>query len=508
MAVRVSETETKYEAPSGTALPLLAGLLEDLPEVTGTTGPEDQHLDAEYYDTGDLRLLRVGITLRRRTGGDDAGWHLKLPAGPQTRQEVRLPGGSPAVPAELAALVLVHTRGRPLRPVARIVTTRRRLILLGGGGRSLAEVAADEVRAQTMGGTTTVSQWHELEVELTGGDRRLLTAVDGVLRGDGLRPAAHAAKLERALDREPAGPASEPELTPATPAGQVVLAYLRAQAGRLTALDPLVREDEPDSVHQMRVTTRRLRGTLRSFRRVLPRAATGQLSAELKWLGGLLGEARDREVLPAHLLAATRDIPVQNLVGPVRARIQAHFAPMGAAARAEVLDALGSARYFALLDELDRLLAAPPDGPDAGRPAAAVLPAAVHRTYRRAARRMRRAWRLPPGRRQDAALHEARKAARQARYAAEAVVPVAGRPARRFARQMKHVQSVLGDHQDAVLAGEVARQLGVSAHLAGENAFSYGLISERESGSRARLRARARKVWRKASRRKYRRWTM
>jgi hypothetical protein len=73
---------------------------------------------------------------------------------------------------------------------------------------------------------------------------------------------------------------------------------------------------------------------------------------------------------------------------------------------------------------------------------------------------------------------------------------------------MKHVQSVLGDHQDAVLAGEVARQLGVSAHLAGENAFSYGLISERESGSRARLRARARKVWRKASRRKYRRWTM
>ena len=506
MAVRVNETETKYEAPSGTALPLLAELLEDLPAVTGTTIPEDQHLEAEYYDTADLRLLRAGITLRRRSGGDDAGWHLKLPAGPQTRQENRLPGTSPDVPEELAGLVRAHTRGQPLRPVARIATTRRRLILLGSQGRSLAEVAADEVHSQTLGGTTTMSQWHEVEVELTGGDRELLAAVDGILRGDGLRPAAHAAKLERALGREPAGTATRPKLTPASPAGQVLLGYLRPQAGQLMALDPRVRQDEPDSVHQMRVTTRRLRSGLRSFRRVLPKAGTQQLDAELKWLGGVLGEARDREVLPARLLAATEDLPVQDLVGPVRARIRAHFAPMGAAARAEVLSALDSGRYFALLDELDLLLARPPAGPDAGRPAGEVLPAAVRRAYRKTARRMRDAWPTPPGPRQDTALHEARKAARQARYAAEAVIPVTGRPARRFARQMKKVQSVLGLHQDAVLAGEVARQLGMSAHLAGENAFSYGLLSEHESDARARLRAQAREVWRKASRRKYRAW--
>jgi CHAD domain-containing protein len=506
MAVRVSETETKYEVPSGTALPLLAELLEDLPEVTGTTSPEDQHLEAEYYDTKDLRLLQAGITLRRRTGGDDAGWHLKLPAGPQTRQEFRLPGGLPAVPGELADMVRVHTRGRPLGPVARIVTTRRRLLLLGDGGRSLAEVAADEVRTQTLGDTTTVSQWHEVEVELTGGDRKLLAAVGGILRADGLRPAAHAAKLERALGREPAGPASRPEPTPASPAGQVVLAYLHEHADRLAALDPQVRQDEPDSVHQMRVTTRRLRSALRSFRQVLPKSATQQLDAELKWLGGVLGEARDREVLPAHLLAAARDLPVENLIGPVQARIQAHFAPMNAAARAEVLNALDSGRYFALLDELDQLLAKPPGGPEAGQPAAKVLPAAVRRSYRRAARRMRRAWLTPPGPRQDAALHEGRKAVRRTRYAAEAVIPVAGRPARQFARRMKQVQSVLGDHQDAVLAGEVARQLGMSAHLAGENSFSYGLLHEHESQSRARLRAEAREAWRKASRHEHRDW--
>jgi CHAD domain-containing protein len=167
---------------------------------------------------------------------------------------------------------------------------------------------------------------------------------------------------------------------------------------------------------------------------------------------------------------------------------------------------LGSARYYALLDELDRLLDEPPGGPEAAAPAAEVLPPAVRRVYRKAARRMRRAWHTPAGPRQDAALHEGRKAVRRARYAAEAVIPVAGRPARRFAGQMKRVQSVLGEHQDAVLAGQVARQLGMSAHLAGENAFSYGLLQEHESQSRARLRSRARKVWRKASRRRHRDW--
>lgn len=504
--MRVSEIETKYEAPSGTALPMLAELLEDLPEVTSTTSPEEQHLDAEYYDTEDLRLLRAGITLRRRTGGDDAGWHLKLPSGLHTREEIRLPAGGADVPAELAEMVRVHTRGEPLRPVARIATTRRRLILIGENGRSLAEVAADDVRSQTLGDTTTVSQWHEVEVELTGGDRRLLTAADEMLRRDGLRPAVHAAKLERALGRDGAAPAAAPELGPTSPAVQVVLAYLREQTGRLQALDPLVRRDEPDSIHQMRVTTRRLRSTLQSFRRVLPRKDTQHLAAELKWLAGLLGEARDREVLPEHLLAATRQVPAPNLVGPVRARIQAHFAPGSAAARAEVQTALGSARYFALLDELDKLLAVPPSGPEAKRPSSEVLPAAVGRSYRRAARRMRRAGHTPPGPRQDAALHEARKAVKRTRYAAEAVIPVSGKPARRLARRMKRVQSVLGEHQDAVIAGEVARQLGMSAHLAGENAFSYGLLHELEADGRARLRAQAGKAWRKASRRKYRDW--
>jgi inorganic triphosphatase YgiF len=197
MAVNMNESETKYDAPAEAALPRLDGL----PQVASTSGPDEERLEAEYYDTDDLRLIRAGITLRRRRGGDDAGWHLKLPLGADTRREIRLPLGRAGrrVPGELDELVRVHTRGRPLRPIARITTRRRRLVLLDRAGESLAKVAADDVSAQTLGDTTTVSRWHEVEVELAGGDRGLLKAADELLRRDGLRRAGRSAKLERAL---------------------------------------------------------------------------------------------------------------------------------------------------------------------------------------------------------------------------------------------------------------------------------------------------------------------
>jgi CHAD domain-containing protein len=498
MPVNVNETEVKYDAPAGAGLPGL----DRLPRVAGTWGPQEQVLEAEYYDTGDLRLIRAGITLRRRSGGHDDGWHLKLPLGGRTRREIRRsPGGAEGqVPGQLAGLVRVHTRGAPLAPVARMITTRQRLILLDEAGESLAEVAADDVAAQTLGPATATSRWQELEVELTGGDRRLLRAADELLRHDGLRPAGRSAKLTRALGDRLPRPDNPPPLTVSAPAGQVVLAYLRVHAERLKALDPLVRLDEPGAVHQMRVASRRLRSTFRSFGRVLPRDATSGLAADLKWLGGVLGAARDGEVLDAHLRSRLRQAPVELRIGPVKARIHGHFASVRAAARTELLAALDSERYFALLDDLDGLLASPPLTAQAARPAAEVLPAAARRARRQLNRRMRRAWRTAPGQARKQALHEARKAARRARYAAEAMAPAIGGKAARFARRMKQVQSVLGEHQDSVIAGAAARDLGIGAHQAGENAFSYGLLCERDTCDGERLQAEARRIWQKAAR--------
>src|SRR5215471_16084355 len=499
MALNQTETETKYDAPANAALPGL----ERLPQVAAVRGPAEQRLEAEYYDTADLRLIRAGITLRRRSGGDDAGWHLKLPAGADTRREIRRPLGSAArpVPGELAGLVRAHTRDAPLRSVARIATARRRLILLDQAGESLAEVAADDVSAQTLGTTTALSRWQEVEVELTGGDRSLLGAADKLLRRDGLRPAGRAATLERALSGWLPKAPNRPAPTASSSAGEVVLAYFQAQTETLTALDPVVRLDEHDAVHQMRVAARRLRSTLRSFRDVLAPADTRGLAAELHWLGGVLGAARDGEVLADQLETGLRRAPVELRLGPVQARIQGHFASVRAAARTELLAALDSERYFSLLDDLDALLNAPPYTARAGQPAASVLPAAARRARRQMDRRMRRAWQAAPGPARNEALHRARKSARRARYASEAMVPAIGGKARRFVRQMKRVQSVLGEHQDSVIARGVVRDMGIAAHLAGENAFSYGLLYEQDACDAERLQAQACRIWGKASRR-------
>src|SRR5215472_5117453 len=145
-----------------------------------------------------------------------------------------------------------------------------------------------------------------------------------------------------------------------SPSGDVVLAYLETHAATLRALDPAVRRDEPDSVHQMRVAARRLRSTLQAYPAIVSDRATQHMRDELKWLGGMLGEARDNEVLSDYLQARLADLPPEMVLGPAKARVRAHFAPREASARNAVVDALSSARYFTMLAELDRLLADPP----------------------------------------------------------------------------------------------------------------------------------------------------
>jgi CHAD domain-containing protein len=504
MATEVRETERKYEAGPGTALPSLT----DVPGVGQEAELAEQKLSAEYFDTVDLRLIRAGVTLRRRRGGTDAGWHLKLPLDTDTRREIQLPLGRAGrrVPTELAKLVRAYARGAALGPVAHIGTTRRGVTLLDASGASLAEVVTDDVTAESMGESTTLSRWQEIEVELTGGDTALLQAVDQRLRGAGLRRAGHAAKLARALgDRLPAPAAPRPLKARAT-AGDVVLAYLRAQAAALQAQDPMVRRDEPDSVHQMRVATRRLRSTLKTFHKILGPPGPDSLRAELKWLAGVLGEARDNEVLAEHLHGAIAELPGELVLGPVQARVSAHFAPRAASAHGEVLAALDSGRYLALLDALDEFLSRPLGTPEAGQRATGVLPGAVGHAYRRLRKRARRAQRAPAGPARNEALHEVRKAAKDLRYTAEAVRPSAGRDARRLAKQAKRVQSVLGDQHDAVVARGTAREIGIRAHLAGENAFTFGLLHERCDHQAARLADRAQDVWAEAFRPRYAGW--
>jgi CHAD domain-containing protein len=528
MATSMNETEIKYELPTGVALPKL----DTLAAVGSVQPAADEDLEAQYFDTEDLRLIRAGVTLRRRTGGHDAGWHLKTPAGPNTRREfhsplykqtpeVESPDGRPenalrhddaAVPAELMDLILVYSRGLPVRPTAVIRTQRQRLLLLGESGNSLAELAVDDVHAHRQDGDPAPRGWREVELELTGGDGGLLREADKVLRQGGLRRSGQEAKFARAMGVGPLGrPAGEETgLSASSSAGTVITAYLAEQAGLVKALDPAVRGDQPDAVHQMRIAVRKLRSTLRTFGGVIWRRDGGQnvdrLAGELKWLGNHLGGARDAEVLLGRLRSEVDALPVELALGPIQARIQGHFARVSADAKEALAAALRSQRYFSLLDQLDALVEAPSLTRAAGRPARAVLPAGVRRSYRRTARRMDRAEGTPAGSKQDVALHRARRAAKRARFAAEAVAPAFGQPATRFAQRLKKVQSTLGDHQDSVIARRAIRELAIAASQSTENAFSYGILYQRETDASGRGIADGERAWSKASRRKYRTW--
>lgn len=542
MAHTVREVERKYEtAPGGGPPdPAVLGAVAGIPGVAGLEEPATVTLDALYYDTADRRLSAHGVTLRRRTGGDDEGWHLKLPVRPPgagrgpggdvVRDEVRAPL-SDAVPPELCSLVRSRTRGAALEPLIRLRTRRALCRLLGADGQRLAEIAVDQVRAERVPpGPGTEFRWAEVEVELAaGGDPGLLDLIESRLTAAALRPATAGSKLARALaatdaaarsarGTEPGASAGAEPGTAAEPgpdgpgAGAVVLDYVRRQIAAVVALDPAVRLDAPDSVHRMRVATRRLRSAFRSYRTVLDRAVTDPVAAELKWLAGELGVDRDREVQTARLDAALDRVPEALRLGPVRDRVREWSDSRRTGSRSRLLAVLDGDRYLALLGALDVFLADPPVTaggvpvlrPAAARPADRVLGKAVLRDFDRLAGCLETAWATPAGDDRDHALHEARKAAKRARYAAEAARPGLGGPAATLAGRITEVQERLGDHQDSVLARATLRDLAAQAQAAGESTFTFGLLYGREEAGAAAIERALPGLWRRVARKRYR----
>ncbi len=478
--VTVRETERKYEATEAMELPDPAGFLG----LDTGTGAQEQKLEAVYFDTADLRLVRAGITLRRRVGGSDPGWHLKLPVGGDSRDELRMPVGRSRrkPPATLVALTRVHARGAALVPVAQLNTRRRRWVLADPDGHALAELVEDQVSAHTMGEQTRAVSWREVEVELADhGQVGLLDRIERRLLALGAQRSRSGSKLGRLLADEVSARPAEPELGATSSAGDVVLAYLRTQVDQLRRYDPLVRRDAPDAVHQMRVAARRMRSALQAFRRVIDRDRTRELTAELKWVAGELSAARDSEVMAQRFASMVADLPDEMVLGPVAASITRSFERSQADARKVALAALDSDRYLALHDTIDALLADPPLRRAATRSARRALPKDVARAYRRMESGMRDVDSAPAGEPRDVALHETRKAAKRLRYATETAKPALGKPAARLQRRLKMVQKLLGEHQDTVVSRPVLRELAGQAHLDGGNGFTYGLMHAAET---------------------------
>ncbi|MFD4552064.1 CHAD domain-containing protein [Streptomyces sp. NPDC058466] len=495
MADTKREIERKYEGPSvgdDTGLPDLTG-------VSGVSGVTDKgvaELDATYYDTPDQRLAAASLTLRRRTGGADAGWHLKLPVSEGVRDEIHAPL-SDDVPRSLKGLVRSRVRDAALVPLVRLRSTRDIRHLVDADGALLAEVSLDRVRAERLSGGKGTAKWTELEVELADdGDPDFLDEVERKLREAGLNRSTSPSKLARAL-AETGGKKQHKTIVeqPPVTAGDHVLAYVRAQRDAIVELDPEVRREVEDSVHRMRVATRRMRSTFRSYGKVLDRAVTDPIADELKWLAGELGIDRDQEVLTERLTAAVGELPHRLVAGPVHDRLGTWTSARRGGSRDRLLAVLEGKRYLDLLSGLDTLLAEPPLRKAATDDPGKVLAKAVRKDLAKVSALVEQALDLPPGTDRDHAMHEARKKAKRTRYAAESAAPALGKPAETLVKSMKSLQSLLGEHQDSVMARDALGELAEQAHAAGESSFTYGVLYGREEQRAAAVEAQLPDEW-------------
>ncbi len=469
--VDVAATTPAYDALPGVARVAEAGATVD---------------EAVSYDTAGLALAGAGIALRRRAGGDDEGWLLELPDGDVVR-EVRVPLSRSArqVPAALRRVVAGVAGGASLEPVLVTVTEHRVHELRDATDRLLAVVHDDRVRAARPGtGEEEALAWRAWRVACPEAPKKLRKRLGAAFEQAGAAPATHPSDLARALALPPTPAPPEPlaRTTRKTTEQELVQSHLTALVHTVRTLDPLVRADVPDAVHRMRTTCRRLRAVTVAFeRRLEPSAAEGVAEgvAELRWLGEVLGRARDLEVLVDRVDAMLADLPPEmhrhRPGGWVRARLrQAHRE-----AHRDAVAEMSTERYAALLAALDGWSGSAPWRRGKKRLAREHAGRALDRRWRRLERAARAAAVAGTEAERETRLHDVRKAAKGARYAADVVRAADEERAERLGGPAKAVQAVLGDHRDAVVAAQVLLELADLARERDEDAFGLGLLYAR-----------------------------
>lgn len=464
--------------------------------------PRRMRVLATYYDTEDLRLLAAGVSLRRRSGaGGD--WLLRVPVGRATL-ELRVPAtAEEAPPAEIQRLLTGWVGRHVLRACLTVDTDRTAAQLAAEDGTPLIELADDRTVAERVG-DGRVLHWRSVRLEPLAADGGLTETLAARLVEAGARPASETLPLlvglgDPAGTRSPAGVSNGSHGgTPPARSGRArdskrpkgskgrpdpIADRFRSLAVDIGGQYLLVRQESPEAIHDFRVTVRRLRSLLRTFRPHLDRQPAEALRSELGWLGDVLGRVRDAEVLEQRYDALLETVPAEEQLGPVRADLVGAVRQSRLAAETELADALDSDRYAAIVDRLHEFARRPPYRPGRDGTDGKLLRRCVARDIRRTRRRLAEARATAPSER-DARYHEVRKAAKRVRYAAETLGPVAPKQAGKLQRRFKEVQGILGDRNDAVVSRRIllaeGRRTGVQPS---HNGYTYGLLAERERRS-------------------------
>ena len=484
----------------------------DLPDLVaagvaaGITVVEPFTMRAVYHDTTALTLFRWGITLRRREGGADEGWHMKLPvagADGSSRDEMRLPldaGPVGAVPGAFVEVIAPLLREQPLVAVVTLQTERAPRLVLAEDGHPLVELVDDVVSVFRDG--RVISVFREIEVEaIDADDADCLDAIQRVvdlLISMGAEPSS-VSKAASALGPRTAEPPDIPERPAPGPDGLAVDAIrsvLSQHVRHLLMADVGVRRDLPDAVHQMRVAARRLRSAMATFAPLMQEEPALLLREELKWIASELGAIRDTEVMIERLDRHAGELDDEADTERARLAIDPLLGARLTAARSGALAALRSDRHQQLVDDLMAAAIDPPVTDAAFAPCSEVLLPLVARTWRQLAKCIGDLELDGP----SPTWHAARIKAKRARYSADAVAAIFGKDMQRYAERLSDVTELLGDHQDAHVAQVILRELAAHAETDGLTGMSLGILHEFEADEEILDRYRFVELWPKARR--------
>jgi len=485
--------------------------LIDLPGVS-VVGPSTVEMSAAYHDTRELTLLRWGITMRRREGGADAGWHLKLPVSDGVegaRDELHLPlvsGGNGQIPAEFSAVVAPLLRNKEVEHLADVNTTRTTYTLVDEEGTALVEVADDHVSVERGTGINkqVINSFHEIEAEILHDTHRaieLLRIFQARVIKSGAAPSS-LSKVASALGPLASSPPDVPDMGALAKdclAVDLIRQVIAEHTRHLLVSDVGIRRGLPDSIHQMRVAARRLRSTLQSFSGLLDPEQSERLRDELAWMARELGAVRDLEVLLERLVEQADQLPDATDAAVASNVVRTELDRRLKAAQSSALAALRSDRHSDLIEDLIAAASEPPITDAAFVPAIEVITPMAQRTWKKLAQDVHRLSYTSP----STEWHHARIRAKRARYTADAAATVAGKYMRAHAQHLGDVTDILGDLHDAHVAELFLRELAGSPNTTGREGLALGRLLDVQRHVDLAQRRKFAKVWpgaRKAAR--------
>ena len=487
--------------------------------------PEEKITDT-YYDADNWRFYRAGYALRVRKvkGGAEATMKSLSPAEGEVRRRREIteplkddkPGALGKAPGPVGERARSLLGEREPRAMFEVRTRRRKFALLlenPAGGKEdgdqdnevrIGEVVLDSSEVPLDGGRES-ARLSRVEVEAGSG-----TALTPDLRGFvdemrgalGLKPAT-LSKFETGLYAAGLSPDGDTDvgpvgIGPSMTLGGVAFAVLRRQFAEMRAHEPGTRlGEDPEELHDMRVATRRMRAAMKVFEGALPERAKW-LREELRWLAGMLGDVRDLDVQIEGLEAWRDGDVVGDGLGSSLGKIFGVLEKRRAERRGSMLEALDGERYGRLEESFGEMLRRGPGaerelGRAGGHPAedgpvTAAAPALISARYRKWRKRAKGLDESSP----PDDFHDVRKKGKKLRYALEFVSEVYGEPVADLVSPLKKVQDSLGDHQDAVVAAETLRELGITTkvpRIPRAAAFAMGVLCERHEREAADKRA-------------------